>query len=68
MVSIFSLVLAALWAIGIAASYTLGGYLHVLLLLAIALPVIRFLTKRSQKRIRTNHESRIHLKEEGSST
>jgi len=39
-------VLVVLWMLGIVSSYTLGGYIHVLLLLAIAVVLIRVIQGR----------------------
>lgn len=36
-------VLVVLWALGVATSYTLGGFIHVLLVLAIASVLIRII-------------------------
>jgi hypothetical protein len=40
-------VLVVLWLLGLVSSYTLGGYLHFLLLLAVILIVVRLLQGRS---------------------
>lgn len=39
-------VLLVLWALGLATSYTLGGFIHLLLLLAIAVILIRVIQGR----------------------
>jgi len=39
-------VLLVLWALGIATSYTLGGFIHVLLLLAVVTVLIRVIQGR----------------------
>jgi hypothetical protein len=39
-------VLVVLWLIGVVSSYTLGGFIHVLLVLAIVLFVVRLLSGR----------------------
>ena len=39
-------VLLVLWLMGIVSSYTLGGYLHILLLVAIAVVLIRVIQGR----------------------
>ena len=41
-----AVVLLVLWALGLVSSYTLGGFVHVLLLLAIISVVIGFLQRR----------------------
>jgi hypothetical protein len=41
------IVLAVLWLLGMAASYTLGGLIHVLLAVAIILVVLRVIQGRS---------------------
>lgn len=44
--TIFVLLLV-LWALGLVSSYTLGGYIHILLLVAIAVVLIRVIQGRS---------------------
>jgi hypothetical protein len=44
--TIFVLVMI-MWLLGIATSYTLGGFIHILLLLAIASVLIRIIQGRS---------------------
>lgn len=39
-------VLLVLWALGIATSYTLGGFIHILLLLAVVTILIRVIQGR----------------------
>lgn len=39
-------VLLVLWFLGLATSYTLGGFLHILLILAVAVVVIRLIQGR----------------------
>lgn len=40
------LILLVLWALGIVTSYTLGGFIHLLLLLAVAVVLIRVIQGR----------------------
>ncbi len=40
-------ILITLWLLGVVTSYTLGGYLHILLLLAIAAVLIRVIQGRN---------------------
>ncbi|WP_396625369.1 lmo0937 family membrane protein [Luteitalea sp.] len=40
-------VLVVLWLLGMVSSYTLGGFLHVLLVVALVLLVVRLATGRS---------------------
>ena len=40
-------VLLVLWLLGMISSYTLGGYIHILLLVAIAVVLIRIIQGRS---------------------
>jgi Family of unknown function (DUF5670) len=40
-------ILLALWLLGMITSYTLGGYLHILLLLAVAAVLIRVIQGRN---------------------
>ena len=39
-------ILLVLWLLGVITSYTLGGFIHVLLVLAIAMLLIQFITGR----------------------
>jgi hypothetical protein len=39
-------ILVILWLLGIVSSYTLGGFIHILLLLAIAVVLIRIIQGR----------------------
>lgn len=39
-------ILVVLWALGLATSYTVGGFIHILLLLAIAVVLIRVIQGR----------------------
>jgi hypothetical protein len=41
-----AVILAVLWLLGLVTSYTLGGFIHVLLLLAIAAVLIRLVQGR----------------------
>jgi hypothetical protein len=42
-----AMVLLLLWAVGLASAYTLGGFINVLLVLAVVVVVIRLLQGRS---------------------
>ena len=46
------IILLALWAIGMVTSYTFGGFIHILLMLAVAAVLIRFIQGR---RIAASH-------------
>lgn len=39
-------VLAILWLIGLVSSYTLGGFIHILLVLAVIVVLVRLITGR----------------------
>ena len=39
-------ILLVLWAIGLVSSYTLGGFIHILLIIAIAVVLIRVIQGR----------------------
>jgi hypothetical protein len=41
-----ALVLLVLWALGLVSSYTLGGFIHLLLILAIVVVLIRLIQGR----------------------
>ncbi|RPI17232.1 MAG: lmo0937 family membrane protein [Ignavibacteriae bacterium] len=38
--------LFALWLIGLISSYTIGGFIHVLLVMAVTVLIVRYLTGR----------------------
>jgi hypothetical protein len=40
------LVLLVLWLLGMVSSYTMGGFLHVLLVVAVIILIFNFVTKR----------------------
>jgi hypothetical protein len=65
MLYIISIVLAFLWGLGLLTSNTLGGFLHILVIFAVGLPLIQLLRKRSQRIAQLDHESRIHLGRRG---
>lgn len=41
------IILVVLWALGFVSSYTLGGFLHILLVAAVVILILRFATGRS---------------------
>lgn len=41
-----AIILVVLWALGLVSSYTMGGLIHVLLLIALVVIVVNFLTGR----------------------
>jgi hypothetical protein len=41
-----AVVLLLLWALGMVSSYTLGGFIHILLVLAVVVILIRLITGR----------------------
>jgi hypothetical protein len=41
-----AVVLALLWVLGMVSSYTLGGFIHILLVLAVVTVLIRLITGR----------------------
>ena len=41
-----AIILIILWALGLVSSYTLGGYLHILLVVALVILVVGFLRGR----------------------
>jgi Family of unknown function (DUF5670) len=41
-----ALILLVLWGLGLATSYTIGGYIHVLLVLAVIVAVVRLIQGR----------------------
>lgn len=46
LLTILAILLAVMWLVGMVASYTLSGFLHILLFLAIALILIRVIQGR----------------------
>lgn len=46
MLNVILLVLLAMWLLGMVSSYTLGGFIHLLLFLAIAVVLIRVIQGR----------------------
>jgi hypothetical protein len=46
MLTTILVVLIVLWALGMATSYTLGGFIHILLVIAIAMILIRIIQGR----------------------
>jgi hypothetical protein len=46
MLWIFAVVLVALWAVGLVTSYTMGGFVHILLVVAIVLVLVRVIQGR----------------------
>ena len=49
MLYIIAMVLLFLWLLGFMSSYTLGGYIHVALIVALVLFIVGFLQSRSRK-------------------
>lgn len=47
MLYIIALILVALWAVGIITSYTMGGFIHFLLLIAVITVLVRIIQGRS---------------------
>ena len=47
MVNVLLVLLVLLWLLGMVSAYTLGGFLHLLLLLAVAVFLIRLIQGRS---------------------
>lgn len=46
MLELFAVVLVALWILGLATSSTMGGFIHVLLVIAIVVVLIRIIQGR----------------------
>lgn len=46
MLQTIAIVLIVLWALGLVGGYVLGGFIHLLLVLALVALVVRFLTGR----------------------
>jgi hypothetical protein len=43
-----AIILAILWLLGLVTSYTMGGLIHVLLVVAIVMVLANFITRRKQ--------------------
>lgn len=41
-----AVILAVLWAVGLVSSYTMGGFIHILLVLAIIVVLVRVISGR----------------------
>lgn len=41
-----AVVLLVLWALGLVSSYTMGGFIHILLVAAIVVVLVNFITRR----------------------
>jgi hypothetical protein len=46
-----AVILGVLWILGLVTSYTIGGFIHILLVLAIIVVVVRLLQGRSLKSV-----------------
>lgn len=46
MIYTIAIVLVILWALGLVTSYTMGGFIHVLLVLALIVIIVNFLSGR----------------------
>lgn len=44
-----AIILVLLWALGLVTSFTLGGYLHALVVVAVVLLLVRIIKDRSQR-------------------
>lgn len=47
MLWLIAVILLVLWLVGLVASYTLGGLIHILLVVAVAVVVIQFIRGRN---------------------
>ena len=47
MITTIAMILAAFWAIGVVTGSTLGGFIHLLLVVAVAMVLVRFIRSRS---------------------
>jgi hypothetical protein len=46
MLTIIAVILLVLWAVGLVSAYTIGGFIHILLVIAIILVLIRIIQGR----------------------
>jgi hypothetical protein len=47
MLTTIAIVLVVLWALGLVSSYTMGGFIHVLLVVAVVIILVRLIQGRS---------------------
>lgn len=47
MLETFAIILVVLWILGLVSSYTLGGFIHILLVVAIIVVILRIIQGRS---------------------
>lgn len=47
MLQAIAIILLVLWALGLVSSYTLGGFIHILLVIAIVMLLVRIIQGRS---------------------
>ncbi|MFY9317220.1 MAG: lmo0937 family membrane protein [Burkholderiales bacterium] len=47
MLYIIAVVLLVLWALGLVSAYTMGGFIHVLLVIAVVVVLLRLISGRS---------------------
>ena len=46
MLTTIAIVLLVLWALGLVTSYTMGGFIHILLVVAVVMILVRFIQGR----------------------
>jgi len=46
MLELVAIILVVLWILGLVTSYTMGGFIHILLVIAIVLVLLRFIRGR----------------------
>lgn len=46
MLELIALILIVLWALGLVTSYTMGGFIHILLVVAVVLVLLRLIRSR----------------------
>jgi hypothetical protein len=47
MLTTIAIILVVLWALGLVSSYTMGGFIHVLLVVAVVIILVRLIQGRS---------------------
>lgn len=47
MLETLAVILVVLWLLGLVSSYTMGGFIHILLVIAVVVILVRFLKGRS---------------------
>ncbi len=61
MLSIVGLCLLLLWGLAVVTSFTLDGFIHLLLIVAVLLPIVHVIKNRGQRAVQARHANTIGL-------